>query len=351
MKTLWQLRSFLFVVAALLSSAAYGHGGLLDDNRGHGNRSTGEYHCHDPACVPPATISVVSFNIQFLGNSTTRDNEALAALMAPHDIVVVQGLVAPPYPGTYPNGDPFRPNPQSAEFFDAMVSQGFEFILSPEDTGTGNTIHRNDSSTQWWVAFFKPDAVYPAQYLPMGFLADDRSNHDDYERVPFAFAFRTLDKSLDFVLISVHLKSNTGVENAARRAHELASIAEWIDDEADGERDFIILGNMNIDNCTELAQATPSGFESLNNACAATNTHVSFPRPHDHVMYRAAETTAAEMPRQLEVLNLIALLEAPWFLNHSSAYPGNPYNHDAFRATYSDHHPIVFRMILAEDDD
>ena len=185
----------------------------------------------------------------------------------------------------------------------------------------------------------------------MGFLAEDRSNHDDYERVPFAFAFSTLDESLDFVLISVHLKPNAGVENAARRAHELASIAEWIDNEADGERDFIILGNMNIENCTELAQATPSGFGSLNDACAATSTHISFPRPYDHVMYRAADTTAAEMPGQWEVLNLIEHLEAPWFLNHSSPYPGNPYNHEAFRAAYSDHHPIAFRLILTEDDD
>jgi hypothetical protein len=351
MKTFWQLKSFLLVATTLLSGTAYGHGGLLDENGGHGDRSAGEYHCHVPTCVPPATISVVSFNIQFLGNSPTRDDEALAGLMAPHDIVVVQGLVSPPYPGTYPNGDPFKPGPQSAAFFEAMASHGFEFILSPEDTGTGNSIHRNDSSTQWWVAFFKPDAVQAAEDLPWGFLADDRSNNDDYERVPFAFAFRTLDESLDFVLISVLLQPNAGVENAARRAHELASIAEWIDYVADGERDFIILGNMNIQNCAELAQATPSGFESLNDTCAATNTNIAFPGPYDHVMYRAADTTAAEMPRQLEVLNLIALFEAPWFLNHTSPYPGNPYNHDAFRATYSDHHPIVFRLILTEDDD
>ena len=351
MNILWQLKSSLFVVAALLSSTAYGHGGLLDDNGGHGNRSAGEYHCHSPACVAPATISVVSFNIQFLGVSRARDNEALAELMAPHDIVVVQGLVSPPYPGTYPNGDPFKPSSQSAEFFDAMASLGFEFILSPEDTATGNAIHRNDPGTEWWVSFFKPDAVQAAEDLPMGFLADDRSNNDDYEQVPFAFAFRTLDESLDFVLISVHLQPNAGAENAARRAHELANIAEWIDGEAEGERDFIILGNMNIENCTELAQATPSGFGSLNDACAATNTHILFPRPYDHVMYRAADTTAAEMPRQLEVLNLIELLEAPWFLDHTSPYPGNPYNHDVFRATYSDHHPIVFRLILTDDDD
>ena len=41
-----------------------------------------------------------------------------------------------------------------------------------------------------------------------------------------------------------------------------------IDDaDNDGERDFIILGDMNIQDCDELAQATPTGFVSLNDEC------------------------------------------------------------------------------------
>jgi len=351
MKSVWQLKSFLFVAAALFATSAYGHGGALDHNGGHVDESTDEYHCHHPDCVPPATISVVSFKIQLLGISMRRDDEALAALMAPYDIVVVQGLVAPPFPGTYPNGEAFKPNPQSAAFFNAMASHGFEFILSPEDTGTGNSIHRNDASTDWWSAFFKPDVVQPANDLPSGFIANDRSNHDDYERVPFAFAFRAVEGSLDFVLISVHLEPNAGATNAARRAHELASVAEWIDEESGGERDFIILGDMNIQDCAELEQATPSGFASLNDGCVATNTNWNYPRPHDHVLYRPADTTAAEMPRRLQILDLIDLMEVPWFANHTGPFPGNPYDHDAFRATYSDHHPIVFQLTPTEHDD
>ncbi len=341
----------MFAVAAIVASAAYGHGGLLDDDGGHVHQSTGQYHCHEPECVLPATISVVSFKIQFLEDSATRDDAALAELMVPHDIVVVQELVSPPFSGMYPNGDPFIPDPQSAEFFDAMATHGFEYILSPEDIGTGNTIHRNGSDTQWWVAFYNPDVVQPANDLPAGFIAESRANHDDYERVPFAFAFRTLDDSLDFVLVSVHLKPNAGAENAARRAHELASIAKWIDDQPDDERGYIILGDMNIQNCDELVRATPPGFKSLNDACVATNTNLNAPRPFDHVMYRAIDTTVAEMPRQLEVLNLIGLMEEPWLSKNSNPYPGNPYNHDLFRATFSDHHPVAFQLIPSEDDD
>src|SRR3972149_6430170 len=81
-----------------------------------------------------------------------------------------------------------QPDDESAAFFDAMKNQGFEYLLSSEDTGTGDQIHSSGTSTEWWGTFFKPSRVSPANDIPSGFLADDRSNHDDYERVPGAFA-------------------------------------------------------------------------------------------------------------------------------------------------------------------
>ena len=155
-------------------------------------------------------ISICSFNIQFLGNSRKRDDLALALILTDYDVVVVQELVSPPFAGTFPDGTPFKPDAESAEFFDAMAALGFEYILSEEDTGTGDKIHRNGSSTEWFVAFYKPHSVALALDLPNGFLANDRSNHDDFERVPFAFPFRSASKSSDFVLISVHLMPGSG---------------------------------------------------------------------------------------------------------------------------------------------
>ena len=32
-------------------------------------------------------------------------------------------------------------------------------------------------------------------------------------------------------------------------------------------------------------------------------------------------------------------------------YPGETYDHNAFRKVYSDHHPVLFRRNLAQDDD
>lgn len=134
------------------------------------------------------TLSLCSFNIQFLGSSKDRDNDALASILKPYDLVVIQELVAAPYPGVFPNRERYKPDPEAARFFDAMRALGFDYILSEEDTGTGDAIHSNGTNTEWFVAFFRANKVGKANDLPSGFLAEDRSNNDDYERVPYVHA-------------------------------------------------------------------------------------------------------------------------------------------------------------------
>lgn len=135
------------------------------------------------------TLSICSFNIQFLGHFKKKDDTALASILKDYNIEVVQELVAPPRDGNYPDGETYSTDTESVEFFKAMQNLGFEDILSEEDTGTNDEIHTSTSSTEWWATFFKPDKVVIANNLPSGFLADDRSNHDDYERVPSCFLF------------------------------------------------------------------------------------------------------------------------------------------------------------------
>ena len=59
-------------------------------------------------------------------------------------------------------------------------------MLSEEDTGTGKNNHKNGSATEWCVAFYNPVNVQVVDDLPGGFLAKQRSNHNDYERVTSA---------------------------------------------------------------------------------------------------------------------------------------------------------------------
>jgi endonuclease/exonuclease/phosphatase family metal-dependent hydrolase len=301
------------------------------------------------------SIKVCSFNIQFLGNSKKRDNGALAELVKDFDLVVIQELIAPPYAGTFPDGTSYKPDKEASAFFDEMKKSGFTYALSEEDTGTGNRIHLNSSATEWWVVFFKTNAVMLAPDLPTGFLAEDRSNHPDYERVPFAFGFRSNDRKMDFVLISVHLMPGSGHAAKDRRKHELGAIGRWISAHNQQEKDFIILGDMNIEDFAELSEDTPPGLVSLNANCLPTNTNVRTPKPYDHVMFSRSTTGEMDSIYGFRVINLIDKMRAPWRAKFPTRkYPGDPpYNHDTFRAYYSDHDPVEFRLtpLSAVDDD
>lgn len=305
-----------------------------------------------PAPAPKSTIRVASFNIKFLGSRKDRDNEALASVVKDEDIVLVQELVAPPFPGTFPNGDPFVPEDRSARFFQAMTSYGFSYVLSEEDTGKAEHNHDNGTATEWWVAFYKPATVAVAKDLPHGFLSEQRTANESFDRVPYAFGFRAANGSTDFVLISVHLRPSAGKENVARRRDELSTIAEWVTEHDDGpEKDFLIVGDMNIQSCKELDAAMPSAFTSLNAECVPTNTSVKGPRPFDHALYRA-ENTEAELDIDFgfHVIDLIATMRPLW--KGPGPFPGDPYDGVPFESHYSDHNPVEFRFSnLGPDDD
>jgi len=305
-------------------------------------------------CIPPppietAAISTCSFNIQFLGNYKLKDDKALADLLEDFDVVVIQELVAPPVDVVYPDGDSDAADPEAEEFFDAMTAKGFTYWLSEEDTGTGETIHQAGTATEWWAAFYKPGAVQTALDLPHGFLAEDRSDHPDYERVPYAFAFRSTDGRADFVLISVHLQPGSSASDAARRKHEVDAVASWIDNAPTAEKDFIILGDMNIEDSDELASFLPGDFESLNAECTPTNTNPDSPKPYDHVLYLPESSPEIDTTYGFRVVDLVQELEAGW--TGIDAYPGKPYVHGTFIQYYSDHNPVHFMLTLPTVDD
>jgi len=303
--------------------------------------------------IDSGKIYVCSFNIQFLGNFKKRDNVALADLLKNFDIVIIQELLAPPFDGVFPNGESFKPDKEAETFFKSMINQGFKYVLSEEDTGPGKEIHQNSSSTEWWVGFYKESKVRVALDLPHGFLAADRSNNPDFDRVPYAFPFRSMIDSSDFVLISVHLAPDASGQQ--RRKHELDAIKSWINKNDKKEKDFIILGDMNIEGKEELKKAIPSGFISLNDECNRTNTLINNSsdrgaRPYDHIMYKT-KYTSNEIDEQFNmiILNLIDLMKPYWI--SESQYPGDPYNHNLFKQYYSDHHPVLFRIKSSSDDD
>lgn len=321
--------------------------------------------------LPLQQVKVCSFNIQFLGNSKLRDNYALADVLRKNncDAVAVQELLAPPdlrllksssYFGKdelpiFPNtGNPHKPSDMATGFFIEMEKAGYDkFLLSEQDTGPGENNQTNGSATEWYVTFFKSNKFEVASDLPMGFLAEDVTAHPDWDRVPYAFPLRTVDRKMDFVLISVHLRPGAGLKNQNRRRWELDSIEQWIKKqyEASTERHYIVLGDMNIESAKELLEIEPKTLVSLNvNAQFLTNTNVISPKPYDHVM--VSREFSNEIPKQnnFEVIDLIKEMLAYWKLGPET-YPGHHYNHNIFRAYYTDHHPVGFIINIPDQDD
>ena len=294
-------------------------------------------------------LNVCSFNIQFLGNSKKRENASLAELLSSFDLVLVQEMIAPPQDGTYPDGTTYQASATIANFAQAMAQQGFTYIYSEEDTGSGPKIHRASSSTEWWIAFYRPDILEPAPDLPGGFLDSQRAAHPVFQRVPYAFPFRTRDGRLDFVLISVHLYPEPGPRNRARRKAELDAIARIIELNETSEREFLIAGDMNIQNISESYQTIPQGYKSLNASCTPTNTLGT--APFDHVVLIPDRNPNVDYKTGGIVINLIEFMRRKW--SHPEiAFPGDPYDHDAFRQYYSDHNPLAWRFrIPANDND
>jgi hypothetical protein len=147
----------------------------------------------------------------------------------------------------------------------------------------------------------------------------------------------------------VHLKPDDGPANRARRKHELATIASWIHAHDAVEKDFIILGDMNIENAAELIDTTPAGYLSLNDECRPTNTNVNGPKPYDHVMFHPTFTTEIDRGYDLVLVNLIEAMRPRW--HGPGLFPGDPYDHNRFRKYYSDHHPVVFKITIPPQDD
>ena len=118
--------------------------------------------------------------------------------------------------------------------------------------------------------------------------------------------------------------------------------------------DTHIHGDMNIYSKEELADVTPTSYFSLNDECRFTNTLAAKGdgkgKPYDHVMYNTTfSADEIDLSYDLVVLDLIDLMKPFW--TSSEPYPGEPYDHNIFRQYYSDHHPVVFKMIADNNDD
>lgn len=368
-------------------------------------------------------ISVCTFNISFVGHWKARDkkSEELAAYLQPCDVVAVQELVAPPmhigvtaagevyqwldqdkFLTAEQNKDPdeliehftpwwtlkrppqdvsleskWRADYQAFHFIGHMKKAGFDYVLSLGDSGR-TAIYNNTTASEWHVVFYRPTKIAPAPVtdMPTEWTKIDPQEplvaHPIFDRVPHSFGFRTLPRSdgkqLDFVLINVHLHATqTRVNEREKdagivRAQELLQIQKWITEKHRQfpERDYIVLGDMNIyDNTqleeireylsTEMQRLELPGADtltSLNLAAVATNISTTSPKPFDQVIFDPAFTSEIIRSRAHGVDLIVANISE--YFNFEGNFGGQS---NQFIKAYSDHMPLMFIMKIGSDDD
>lgn len=289
-------------------------------------------------------LTVASFTVDKLGIYTSRANGALACLLAPFDLVVVQGLTAPPYPGSFANGEPFRPEAAATAFFNAMQQQGFRAAVAPEDTGAGDRNQLNSDLTVWPTVFFKESRLAVDQSRPSGYIEPDVTANESYARVPYALALETRDGSYDFLLLAVDLSADRG--DAQRRRYELSALSGWLQQNRKGERDVLVAGGFNFAGCGEPQSLLPAGFNWLSGGCQPND--LSGQRPHDALVL--LEGADAQLAEPMTMLNLVPAMQPFWLFERGAGYPGDPLNVVLFTQYYSGHHPVAVRLATPASD-
>lgn len=296
------------------------------------------------------TLSICSFNIQFLGHFKSRENAILAEVVKNHDIVLVQELVAAPLDGNYPDGTPFKKDIESAAFVDEMTKRGFDYWLSTEDTGPTKN-HTPTTASEWWIVFYKKKAVLPDTSRCYGFVSAPLVNNEVYERVPYAFPFKSVKGKSNFTLISVHLKPGDSALEKQIRQKELVELFKWTSTVNESNKDFYVLGDCNIYNANEFTHFKSQNITSLNEACISTNTLMygdpTKGNPYDHVFHHSSSKEDI-LKGSFEVIDLRkAILDN----SKKGQYTVDPYVHDDFRTQFSDHVPVMFQLITGKDKD
>lgn len=375
----------------------------------------------DVEALAKSELAVCSFNISFVGHWKAVDKQSanIAKLLEPCDVIAVQELVAPPTnygldaagkphiwldqdellkdaakkdpdelietftpwwtDKTKPQGivEEWEADYQAFHFVAHMVKAGFEYEISKGDTGK-TVNHNNSTSSEWHIAFYRKSKVFPVPEtnMPSGWTkldpAEPLAKHPVFDRLPCAFAFRTVmqpnNKQIDFVLINVHLHSTQTRDNESEkdagliRANELFHIYKWVEkvQAIYPERDFITLGDMNVvspkqldDISTEFrATLTAAGMKNqdnlvnLNEDSHPTNVSRKDPKPFDQIFFDSVYTKEIVRSKAYGADMVIVDITEKYDLeNVFKNAIGN------FVKAYSDHVPLLFVMKIGQDDD
>jgi endonuclease/exonuclease/phosphatase family metal-dependent hydrolase len=172
------------------------------------------------------TLKIATFNIQVFGRTKAAKSAIMAQLVAiirKYDVVAVQEIK-----------DTTGAAPKV--LLNAVNSGGdrtYAMLLSPR---TG--IQPDDKTSQEQYAVFYDTTLVEA--LPGDRLFDDE-RHDLFQREPYVTPLRVRDGGFSFVLIGIHTRPESAVEEIGG----LHDVVEWARTVFPDEDDFIALGDFN----------------------------------------------------------------------------------------------------------
>lgn len=224
----------LLISLALTAIQVSAHSGRQDENGGHANTSSGEYHCQKPDCIlpdnttqydAPEKISIATFNIQIFGKSKLKKTAVmaeLASIVRKYDLVAIQeikdisGSVAP-------------------KFLEVINVDGaeYDYIISKR---SGQNI--NDKKSQEQYAYFYNTKTIAS--TDDGVLFDD-SKEDYFQREPYVANFKVVGGNFDFTIFTIH----TRPKSALPEVDALKHVFSWAKNHYENEEDIIALGDFN----------------------------------------------------------------------------------------------------------
>ena len=180
-----------------------------------------------PAPLPePVRLRLATFNIQILGPTKASKPEVLAALaeiIARYDLVAVQEI------RDLTGGAPRA----LLRAINDRVGPAFALAIS-DRTGREPDDLR---SQEQYAYYYRTDRLRP---VGAGVLFDD-SAHDHFQREPFVGRFELIETGGTFVLINIHTRPRSAVQEIAAIEH----VFVWARAQYAGETVFIALGDFN----------------------------------------------------------------------------------------------------------
>ncbi|MEM7681431.1 MAG: endonuclease/exonuclease/phosphatase family protein [Planctomycetota bacterium] len=299
------------------------------------------------AQATPATVTVASWNIEWLGTPDKRrppgeghlqQVDHLAAYMAASDAdVIVLQEVAVPWLSVGPNGEPPALAPPRSR------TTHLQTFTNPILDAVCAAMNAQEAGADWRHAIFPArgrsivhctgvmwnQAVLTPQGEPRPLFEEERT---PMVRPPWAAAFSTGEGKTDFVVVSVHFKA--GDANAQRHDEALA-ILERLDRLVD-DGDVVVIGDTNSRSTQDPAirAFNDAGWQDLNQANQSTLPTGRYGLDRALIPQDQPEFAGSRQ----QVLAQARL-------------DGRVVRGDAFRRLLSDHLMIVTTLRTMDDDD